>query len=83
MNIEDKLIPNHSKLLIDENNTRYTIIFDVELDPIRFDFYDDGTIRLLADDLHYVDLDEHILKLLIKLKKEALVYYSNLEIDEL
>ena len=71
------------KLLADEKNTVYTIIYDTEEDAVRCNFYDDGTIRLLADYLHYVDLDEHILKLLIKLKKEASVYYSNLEINQL
>tara|TARA_R110001592_G_scaffold234888_1_gene492706 strand:+ start:592 stop:864 length:273 start_codon:yes stop_codon:yes gene_type:complete len=67
--IEELLIPNVNKMIVDKLGNLTTTIADAELDPIECEFNDgDRTVQLNTEKLTYVMLTyENLLELLDKL----------------
>jgi len=77
--LKEFLVPDNGKLIISEDGTMTSIIFDAELDHIHCTFNYDGCIQIDTENLTYVCLTIDNLQQMIKLIREAEKIYESAE----
>lgn len=65
--VEDILVPDNERLIVDEDGVGCAVFVDVELDPIPATFTGGDVIELDVSGFQYITLDKRILRKMIKL----------------
>jgi len=77
MDIEKKIFPNSNKLLNYKGNL-LALIIDMELDPIRCKFNNDGGVKINTKDMTYISLSRDNLIQLLNLIDESEIEYKKI-----
>tara|TARA_Y100000592_G_scaffold68592_1_gene106573 strand:- start:252 stop:491 length:240 start_codon:yes stop_codon:yes gene_type:complete len=77
MDIEEKIFPNSNKLL-NYNGNLSALIIDMELDPIRCKFNNDGGVKINTKNINFISLSRDNLIQLLNLIHESEIEYKKI-----